>query len=101
MDKDALFDRIGSWIRWRYGQDLGSAFVVVTAPKQLPAAVQEWAIQHRDAVWQLVWLGSDAVLCGLAPTTHKEQFAVVQHTHGGVTTGGIFSRRSDGSWNET
>jgi hypothetical protein len=100
MDKDLLFNCLESWIQWCFGENLGRAFVVVTAPKQLPAEVEPWATQHRDAVWQLIWLDGDAVLCGLAPTTVPEQFAAVQHTNRGVTTEGTYSHRPDGSWRE-
>ena len=78
--------------------DLGRAFVVVTAPKQLPVELEPWVTQHRDAMWQLVWSNGDAVLCGLAPTMAPEQFAVVQHTSNGATTEGGFSCTPDGSW---
>ena len=61
-----LFRRLESWTQWRFGEGLGRAFVATTGPTALPAAVQAWASQHRDAVWQLVWLKGPAVLCGLA-----------------------------------
>jgi hypothetical protein len=98
MDKEALSRHLESWIQWRYGNVQGRAFVVVTAPSRLPVPLEPWATQHRDAVWQLVWLDADATLCGLAPTISPEQFAVVQHTNGGVTTEGTYSCSRDGSW---
>jgi hypothetical protein len=98
MDKDLLYERLGSWIQWRYGETEGRAFVAVTALTQVPAAVGPWAMQHRGAVWQLIWFSGDAVLCGLAPTISPEQFAVVEHPNGSVPTEGIFAYRPDGSW---
>jgi hypothetical protein len=98
MDKALLYERLGSWIQWQYGDTEGRAFVAVTAPTQLPAAVAPWATQHRGAVWQLIWLNSDAVLCGLAPTISPEQFAIVQHPNESVTTEATFAYRPDGSW---
>ena len=100
-DRELLFGVFESWIRWRYGDVLGTAFVGVSAPKQLPSAVGRWAMKHRDAVWQLIWFERNAVLCGLAPTdpyTDTDQFAVVQHTSRGVTTEAVFACMVDGSW---
>jgi hypothetical protein len=98
MDKDVLFGRLESWVQWSYGETGGRAFVAVTAPSQLPPAVKPWAMQHRDAVWQLIWLNGDAVLCGLASTIGPEQFAVVQHTSEGATTEGLVVYGPNGSW---
>jgi hypothetical protein len=103
MDRELQFERLRSWIRWRYGEVLGTAFVVVSAPTQLPTAVEQWATKNPDAVWQLIWFESDAVLCGLAPTdslTNTEQFAVIQHPIQGVTTAAVFSRTADGLWHQ-
>jgi hypothetical protein len=100
-DRELLFGLLESWIRWRYGEVRGTAFVAVSAPKQLPSAVGRWAMKHRDAVWQLIWFESNAVLCGLAPMdpyTDADQFAVVQHTSRGVTTEAVFACMDDGSW---
>jgi hypothetical protein len=100
MDRDFLFGRLGSWIRWSYGEVGGRAFVAVTAPAHLPATLEPWAVQHQDAVWQLIWLDGNAVLCGLASTAGPEQFAVVQHTSEGSTTESVVAYRPDGSWRQ-
>jgi len=97
MDRDALFQRLESWIRWRFGDKVGSALVVATGPRALPARVQGWALQHRDAVWQFIWLDNASVLCGLAPDG-PEQYAVIQYSKEGVTTEDYFSYAGDGSW---
>ena len=94
-------ERLASWIRWRYGEVPGKAFVVVTAPRQLPAALAPWAAKQGRVVWQLVWFDSKAVLCGLSLTdAHEsiEQFAVIQQNNEGATAESVFSHLSDGSW---
>jgi len=92
-----LFRRLESWTQWRFGEGLGRAFVATTGPTALPAAVQAWASQHREAVWQLVWLKGPAVLCGLA-LAGPEQFAVVQYANEGAVTHDVFCYAIDGSW---
>jgi hypothetical protein len=98
MDKDLLFERLESWVQWSYGEVGGRAFVAVTAPSQVPPPVKPWATRHRDAVWQLIWLNGDAVLCGLASAAGPDEFAVVQHTSDGVTTEGVVVYGPDASW---
>ena len=100
-ERELLLERLGSWIRWRYGDIPGRAFLVVTAPRQLPAAVASWAANHGGAVWQLVWFDSEAVLCGLSLTgsdANIEQFAVIQQDSKGATAESVFSRLPDGLW---
>jgi hypothetical protein len=100
-ERELLLERLASWIRWRYGDIPGKAFLVVTAPRQLPAAVAAWAASHGGAVWQLVWFDSEAVLCGLSPThslRDGEHFAVIQQNSGGATAESVFSHPPDGSW---
>ena len=99
-EKEMLFRRLESWTQWRFGEGLGRAFVATTGPTALPAAVQAWAGQHRDAVWQLVWLKGPAVLCGLA-LVGPEQFAVMQYANEGAATENIFSYATEGSWRMT
>jgi len=100
-ERELLLERLASWIRWRYGDIPGRAFLVVTAPRQLPAAVAAWAASHGGAVWQLVWFDSEAVLCGLALThspSDGEHFAVIQQNSGGGTAESVFAHAHDGSW---
>jgi hypothetical protein len=100
-ERELLVERLASWTRWRYGDIPGRAFLVVTAPRQVPAAVTSWAAKHGGAVWQLVWFDSEAVLCGLS-LTHSaadvERFAVIQQNSAGATAECVFSRLPDGSW---
>jgi len=92
-----LVRRLESWTRWRFGEGLGRAFVATAGPTALPAAVQSWARQHRDAVWQLIWLDGPAVLCGLVPIG-PEQFAVIEYNNEVAATEEVFSYETDGSW---
>jgi hypothetical protein len=100
QDRELLFRRLESWIRWRFGADAGKALVATTGPAALPARVQGWALQHRDAVWQVIWLDSTALLCGLAPDG-PEQFAIIQYSKEVATIEGYFSYATDGSWHQT
>ena len=101
MERELLVERLASWIRWRYGEVPGKAFIVVTAPTQLPAAVAQWAVRQGRTVWQLVWFDSEAVLCGLSLTgSHEssERFAVLQRNSEGTTADSVFSHSPDGLW---
>src|SRR5688572_8301670 len=95
MERELLMERLASWIRWRYGLVPGKALVVVTAPRQLPAALASWAAKHSRSAWQLVWFDSSAVMCGLSLTklhVSIEEFAVVQQNNEGVTAESVFLR---------